>query len=552
MENGRSKKALWISWSLTVLIWVASGPLTIPGLSEIPLQGRGLASGVFILIQLLGPGRYVFKGCIPDLKDLNRLPLLLNSWAVLLTLLGSVLAYLTGASRYDFHSAAFLISFYLSVEYALTSLIRWDRLQALRQLNLTKAMADKLKDAEASTPPLIYRSFRKVPYIFAAIGIVALLAGALWSWDGGLNWGLVRAATVLAVGSPLIWLRGLPASFRMALRAAAYQQVLIGSATGIEIATRLDAVIFGKRGTLTHGSPRVTDVIPMMNIDEEELMLWAASAEHGSQHPFGQAIVNEAESQEIPLEPPERFTEMSGRGVECIIDGQQVRLGKPAFFDKEAIPAYLADRLEIIAQEGKTPFMCCRENEFLGIIAVTEEVRPEAAAAIESIRSLGLRTIMMTGDDRMMSESLAERLHIDQVIAEVLSENKSREINKLRREGFRVGMVGAYPEDNESFEESELGITLTRGKGRELPPTDVIILEDNLQHVVSFFEVSHRAMRIVRENRLFSYFYHVFAVLFAAGFLVPFGYSPLSPTGGAVLSGLSLGLAMMNSRRMSR
>lgn len=559
MESQRSKIGLWVSWGLTVAIWLLAGPHLLPGIVLLPQLWLSAAAAFLLLLQLTGPGRGFVTALVRLPDKLRDLPLLLTSWAALLAIAGTALAGwnqfrgtgLTGMGLH-LHDASFLVSFHLLTDHLLRVSNRWDRLQALRRLNLTKVMADKLKEAESSTPSFVERTLRRVPMLYGAVAIIVLITGASWFFFAGrLDTGFIQAATLLAICSPWIWLQGLSACFRVAVRTAAVYQTLIGNPTAIELAARLNAIIFGKRGTLTQGSPRVTDIIPMTDIDEEELLLWAASAEHDSHHPFGQAIVREANAQSIPLEPPERFLEMTGRGVVCVIDGQPVRLGKQAFFDKAAIPAFLADRLEILAQEGKTAFMCCRDKEFLGIIAVTEELRPEAAAAIESIRALGLRTIMLTGDDRMMSESLAERLHIDQVIAEVLGKDKTREINKLRRDGFLVGMVGAYPEDNEQFQESELGITLTRGKGRELPPTDVIALEDKLDHVVSFLEISHKAMHIARENRLFAYLYHGLAVLFAAGCLVPFGFRPPSPTVGALISGVALIFTMLNARRIS-
>ncbi len=553
------QQLLLISTVLTAVIFILVGPISIPGLDILLPKWRDLTAVSLLLIQWLLVGWPYLRAAFRRPQANEEISLFFMGWALLLCLIGNGVAYWqyepfisTDPAQFHWHSTSFLLSFHLLLRFLLRQLQRFDQAQAEANLNLTPLMKQTVEQAEKNHPPILHRVLKRTPWIHVSYMIAAgLCALGVVGWTGQIQTGLFRAATVLATCSPLILVYSIPASFWRALRVTAAKNILVSNSTAIEMATRINALVFGKRGTLTQGAPRVSDVIPASGIDEEELLLWAASAEHNSQHPFGRAIVAEAAAQAIPLEPPERFLEMSGQGVECVIDGEAVRLGKPAFFDKKTIPGYLGDRLAQLALEGKTPFMCCRNNDYLGIIGVTEEVRPEAAAAIESIRALGYRTIMMTGDDQMMSETLAEQLHIDQVVAEVLSKKKPNEINRLRREGFRLGMVGEFPEDIPCFNEAELGITLTRGSGRELPPTDIILLEDNLERVVSALEICRTTMHVARENRLFSYLYHMAAGLFSIGALVPFGFAPPGPIAGSLLSGLALSLALLNIRRIN-
>lgn len=560
LPSSPESKVIWWSIALTAAVWLLSGPVLIPQLYQFPMLWRELGA-VFLLLGLWwGPGKPYLVAIFRWPRDLQSIPRYLVSGAIWITFVYSMVMLILsqfGTGLNDplvlhFHSAAFLISFDLVCCKMIVIAQQYRRPHRKRDWPMTKAIIERLEHAAQSRPPFIKKTYAIVPHLYVGVGILCLLTWLAWFFfAGSIGQGAIQVAAILAVCSPWILILVLPNAFCVSIRATARSGILVNSANTIEGTTRLNALVFGKRGTLTQGAPRVADIIPMSHIDEEELLLWAASAEHDSRHPFGQAVVNEAKAQSIPLEPPERFTELTGRGVECVIDGQAFRLGKANFFKQEKIPAYLADRLEELAKEGKTSFICCREDQFLGIVAVAEELRSDTAAVIEKIRSMGLQVILLTGDDRMMAESLAERLHIDKVVAEVLPADKPRQLNKLRREGYRAGMVGSFPEDSASFRESDLGISLTRGEGLELPTTDVIMMEDKLGHVVRLLEIGYHTMRIARENRWFAFGYHGIAPLFMAGCLVPFGFSPISPVIAAMLSSTALFMVWLNNRRIA-
>jgi len=553
------RKSLYWSLGLGAGVWIVASPIDVAPWTWIPAWWRVVAGLVLVSLLLSIPARNYATAVFRKKSDTNDTPLRFISAASLMLIIASLVGLypLLGSPEtlmtpaIQLHSAAFLICFDMVIRTLLLRNWTVRQQRAKESLGLSRSMLERIKAAEEAIPPLVNKLKLLTPKLFIALALFSGLTLLLWLLvTGSISQSLIQAATVLVICSPWIWYFAVPAAFNIGLQTAARNQILISSGSTVEHAAKISAIVFGKRGTLTQGSPHVTDIIPCSGIDEEELLLWAASAEHDSRHPFGQAIVAEAAAQAIPLEPPERFTEMSGRGVECVIDGQAVRFGKPTFFENRKLPSYLADRIEVLAQEGKTPFICCRGDQFLGIIAASEEIRHEAAAAIENIRALGLQTILMTGDDRMMSESIAEGLHIDRVVAEVLPENKPIEINKLRREGFQIGMVGIYPDDRESFNESELSIALERGKGPELPPTDVILLEDKLGHIVSFFDMSNRILRIARQDSGLGLVYHIVMPIFAAGLLVPFGYGALSPVAAALWSGGALLVALLNDKRV--
>lgn len=560
IPQARRRQRLLGSCLLSLLVAFLAYAHQLPGLPAISLLWSGATAAALTLVLWVGPARHYLNALvhwsvspyqIPErlvaLAALALYGLSLIRWAELL-----LHPAIEDIPTLHFHSASLLLTLDMLLRHALTWCWAKTRIEGGRDTRFTRAMIRRLQETQESYSPLLKKSEASLLPLYISLGSIVILTIAAWlSFAHSIDGAVTQGAALLVIAAPWAYLFGLPDTFRIGVRAAAYRNVLLSSHTIIEFATQLDALIFGKRDTLTQGSPRVTDIIPMSDIDEEELLLWAASAEHDSKHPFGQAIVAEATAQSIPLEPPERFTELTGMGVECVIDGQLVRLGKSAFFAEHKIPAYLADRITQLAHEGKTPFLCSRDNQCLGIIAVTEELRPEAAEVIERIRRMGLQTILLTGDDQMLAESLAERLHIDRVIAEVLPDQKTKEINRLRREGFRIGMVGNFREDAECLTESDIGITLTRGEGIELPPADVILIENNLKHVVTLLHLSRRIFRTARENRFFTHVYHPLALVWAAGILVPFGFAPVSPVIASLVSWAWTGLIALNNRRLS-
>ncbi len=270
METQAKKKRLWITWSLTTVIWLFAGPFIVPGINLIPLQWRCYGAAVLLAIQLVGPGKRFIPGLFKSPRRTAGLPLLMNSWAILLTILSSLVHFVhtfqqgqPSHFKLHLHDASFLISFFLLAEFLLDSSNRWQRLQALKKLSLTRAMAAKLKTAEKSRPPMVEKGLRRLPVLCYTNALMALASFLIWYYyRRDIDFGLIQAATVIAAASPWILIKGVPSGFTAALRAVAYESALIGNATAVEIATRVNAVVFGKRGTLTKGSPRVTDIIP--------------------------------------------------------------------------------------------------------------------------------------------------------------------------------------------------------------------------------------------------------------------------------------------------
>lgn len=558
-ETKVSRQQMIWGGALTGLAWILSSSERLPGLSALPPIWAEAAAALCVLGILVGVAPDYLRSLLTWEKDPYAIPERFTTIAALLVFFYSLLRWSfsslapsSPSPKLHFHTAAFLLMIDLASRHLITGIWQLAAIERAKRVGLTRLMMERICQAQQESNSFVQKTLAVLPYCYGAVLLAAFLTFFIWwIYEGIAGRAIIQMAAVLVITQPWAFLLSIPNSFRISLKTAALQNILVSHPSVLERITRLNAVIFGKRGTLTQGSPHVTDLIPMTGIDEEELLLWAASAEHDSKHPFGQAIVAAAEAQGIPLEPPERFIEVTGRGVKCVIDGQPVRLGKAAFFVEANIPAYIADRLGVLAEEGKTPFICSRGEQYLGIIAVMEELREEAAEVIEKIRKLGLRVILLTGDDQMTSESLSEKLHIDRVISEVVGEQKTQEINKLRREGFEVAMVGNFPEDADTLAESDLGITLTRGKGTELPSTHVILIENKLDHIVNLIRIGHRTLRTARENRSLSLLYHLVALPLAAGVLVPLGFQPLSPIAASLCSVGWLALITLNNRRLA-
>jgi P-type Cu+ transporter len=553
-----SRKTLWTSLLLTVTIWIATGRLQWPETLMIPVYWQAILSVMLTLLLFAFPARNHLKALFYLRR--NDIPALFAGCAAILTSLPGFYHVIDAMVHHrdpvlgqvHFHSTAFIVT----IDLVIRRLLEGDQERRYEEIDsdrsLTPSIRAHLFSAIKDKAPFVERAHTVSYYVYGAVIILCLITLITWATAGqSVQGGIIQIAAILACVSPWVWMYGIPNTFNLAVFAAIKEKALVESVATFDKTNQINGLIFGKRGVLTHGQPRVTDIIPMTGIDEEELLLWAASSEADSKHPFGRAVVSEAEKQAIPLEPVERFIEVTGRGVECVIDGQSVRLGKTNFFDAKTFPAYLADRVEALAKaEGKTPFICKRGQQYLGIIAIAEELRPEAASVLEIFRQMHIQIILLTGDDRMMSEAIAEPLHIDQVLAEVSTNQKARQIRQLRSKGIKVGTLGRYPEDQAAFEASDLSISLSRGERTEMLPVDVVLLEDKLTYAQRFFSLSRRIRRIARENNLFGLFYHGATTIMAAGLLVPFGFRPFAPVTAAFLSFAAILIVILNNRRI--
>ncbi len=447
-------------------------------------------------------------------------------------------------------------------------------------------------EAQGSRAP-IQRLADRVAAVFVPIvlALAALTFAAWWLFGpapAGLR-ALTNAVAVLVIACPCAMGLATPTAIMVGTGRGAEFGVLIRNATALELLHRVDTVVFDKTGTLTVGRPAVTDVVPAagvmavraaggstaeasaemvvavragggstaeasaeMVLDDEVLAL-AAAVEQGSEHPLGEAIVARAKERGLALPPVTGFTTVPGQGIDALATDGRVLLGNRALMDARGIDvAALAPQAEALAAEGKTVVYLAFAGRALGLIAAADTLKPEAPAAVARLRALGLQPAMLTGDHRLTAEAIARQAGVDRVLAEVLPEDKAREVQRLQAEGRRVAMVGDGINDAPALAQADVGIAMGSGTDVAIEAADVTLMRGDLRGVVTAIELSRRTIRIVKENLVWAFGYNVVLIPVAAGVLYPLWGVLLSPILAGAAMAFSSVSVVTNSLRLRR
>jgi len=329
--------------------------------------------------------------------------------------------------------------------------------------------------------------------------------------------------------------------------------VLIKSAAALELLHRCDTIVFDKTGTLTVGRPVVTDVVPADGATPDEVLALAAAAEQGSEHPLGEAIVTRAKERGLALPPVDEFTTVPGQGIDAMAPDGRVLLGNRTLMDARGIEVgALAARAQALAAEGKTAMYLALAGRPLGLVAAADVLKPEAGAALATLRRLGLGVVMLTGDSRATAEAIARQAGVERVLAEVLPEDKTREIQRLQAEGRRVAMVGDGINDAPALAQADVGIAMGSGTDVAIEAADVTLMRGDLRGVVAAVELSRRTIRVIKENLVWAFGYNTLLIPVAAGVLYPLWGVLLSPILAGAAMAFSSVSVVTNSLRLKR
>ncbi len=411
-------------------------------------------------------------------------------------------------------------------------------------------------DAQGSRAP-IQRLADRVAAVFVPIVLViAALTFVAWWVVGPEPAGLLaltNAVAVLVIACPCAMGLATPTAIMVGTGRGTEFGVLIKSAAALELLHRVDTIVFDKTGTLTIGRPVVTDIIPIAPATEDEILALAAAAEQASEHPLGEAIVARAKERGLALPPIVEFATVPGQGIDAMTTEGRVLLGNRTLMAARGIDVGpLAARVRGLAAEGKTAVHLAFAGRLLGVIAVADVLKPNAPRAVAALKQLGVSVAMLTGDDRVTAEAIARQAGVDRVLAEVLPEDKAREITTLRAEGRRVAMVGDGINDAPALAQAEVGIAMGSGSDVAIDAADVTLMRGDLDGVVAAIELSRRAIRVIRENLVWAFGYNTVLIPVAAGALYPVWGVQLSPIlGGAAMAFSSLSV-VTNSLRLKR
>lgn len=404
-----------------------------------------------------------------------------------------------------------------------------------------------VQDAQGSKAPIAGMADRISLYFVPVVMCIAVLTGLAWYFIGGADFSssLRFFIAVMVIACPCAMGLATPTSIMVGTGRGAQLGVLVKSGEALELAEKIQVLVFDKTGTLTHGKPKLTDLIAVdRNADIAEYLFLVASCEQNSEHPLAEALVIEAAEREITLVQPESFQAEQGKGIVGEIAGKKILFGNRQLLEEQKIAVGVMDeQVKLLSAEGKTVLFLAIDGSFSAIIAVADTLKTEVPEAVKKMQKMGLRLIMLTGDQEITANAIAKQAGIKEVIAEVLPEKKSAVIEDLQNEGLNVAMVGDGINDAPALALADVGIAMGTGIDIAIESGDIVIMQGNLDGVITALALSRAVMKNIRQNLFWAFGYNVVGIPVAAGLLTLFGGPALNPmiAGGAMaLSSVSV------------
>lgn len=410
--------------------------------------------------------------------------------------------------------------------------------------------------AQRSRAPIQGLADRVAGWFVPAVIAIAVLSFIAWSVVGPsppMAFGLIAAVSVLIIACPCALGLATPMSIMVGVGRGAQSGVLTRDAEALERMEKVDTVVVDKTGTLTEGKPRVTRLAPAEGYSEEELMRFAGGLEKGSEHPLAHAILEKAKAMSLKLPDAEDFDSPNGKGVTGRIEGRQVLLGNRLLMESEQVDTSdFEQKADELRRDGATVIFAAVDGKVCGLLAIADPVKETTLAAISALQKDGIRVVMLTGDNRTSAEAVARTLHIDEVEAEVLPEDKGKIVQRLKDEGRVVVMAGDGVNDAPALATADVGVAMGTGTDVAMESAGITLLRGDLMGIVEARRLSQATMRNIRQNLFFAFFYNALGVPVAAGALYPFFGILLSPIIAAAAMSLSSVSVIGNALRLRR
>ncbi|WP_252243449.1 heavy metal translocating P-type ATPase [Clostridium sp. ZBS14] len=408
-----------------------------------------------------------------------------------------------------------------------------------------------VEEAQGSKAPIAKLADVISAYFVPIVIGLAVIAAVAWLIAGeSMIFALTIFISVLVIACPCALGLATPTAIMVGTGKGAENGVLIKGGEALETTYKLNTIVFDKTGTITEGKPKITDIL-VNNITENEILSLAASAEKGSEHPLGEAIVKEAEDRKLTLKEINKFNAIPGHGIEVLIDEKNIFLGnKKLMKEKNVDISSLDAQSERLSNEGKTPMYISINSELKGIIAVADTVKENSKEAIEILHSMGIKVAMITGDNKNTANAIAKQVGIDIVLAEVLPEDKANEVEKLQKDGDKVGMVGDGINDAPALAKADIGIAIGSGTDVAIESADIVLMKSDLMDVPTAIKLSKATIRNIKENLAWAFGYNILGIPVAMGILHIFGGPLLNPMIAAGAMSFSSVSVLLNALRL--
>lgn len=408
-----------------------------------------------------------------------------------------------------------------------------------------------VEDAQGSKAPIAKIADVISAYFVPVVISLAIISSVSWLIAGeSFIFSLTIFISVLVIACPCALGLATPTAIMVGTGKGAENGILIKGGEALETTHKIDTIVFDKTGTITEGKPKVTDIITN-SISEEELLILAASSEKGSEHPLGEAILNEGRNRNLKLKKIDKFNAIAGQGIDVVIENKNILLGnRKLMIDQNIDRTIFNDKVEDLSNQGKTPMYIAINKEIKGIIAVADVVKVSSKKAIETLHKMGIKTVMITGDNENTAKAIAKEVGIDNVLAEVLPEDKAKSIKKLQDENKKVAMVGDGINDAPALAKADIGIAIGSGSDVAIESADIVLIRSDLMDVSKAIKLSKATIRNIKQNLFWAFAYNVLGIPVAMGVLHIFGGPLLNPMIAAAAMSLSSISVLLNALRL--
>lgn len=408
-----------------------------------------------------------------------------------------------------------------------------------------------VEDAQGSKAPIAKIADVMSAYFVPVVISLAIISSVSWLIAGeSFIFSLTIFISVLVIACPCALGLATPTAIMVGTGKGAENGILIKGGEALETTHKIDTIVFDKTGTITEGKPKVTDIITN-SISEEELLILAASSEKGSEHPLGEAILNEGRNKNLKLKKIDKFNAIAGQGIDVVIENKNILLGnRKLMIDQNIDITIFNDKVEDLSNQGKTPMYIAINKEIKGIIAVADVVKVSSKKAIETLHKMGIKTVMITGDNENTAKAIAKEVGIDNVLAEVLPKDKAKSIKKLQDENKKVAMVGDGINDAPALAKADIGIAIGSGSDVAIESGDIVLIRSDLMDVSKAIKLSKATIRNIKQNLFWAFAYNVLGIPVAMGVLHIFGGPLLNPMIAAAAMSLSSISVLLNALRL--